>query len=195
MKENSKTRAKFNSLCSDIDKDYKLALVSCSVWQHICDYLSDAGFEVSVAYPLKVRPIAEARIKTDKIDANTLANLLRADILPTSWVAPYLIRTESQLARHGISLVGMRLMLKNKVHAILLRHGIDYEYSDLFGMSGMDCLKSLDLPAHDRFELDHYVEMLEEFNQIISKTQERIEEAAEANPQAKLLTSMPGIDY
>lgn len=116
-------------------------------------------------------------------------------MLPTSWVAPYWVRMERQLARHRASLVSMRSMLKNKIHAILLRHGIDYEYSDLFGKAGIDYLKSLDLPAYDRFELDHYVDMLEEFNQLITKTQERIEEVAEANPQAKLLTSMPGIDY
>jgi transposase len=187
--------AEFDTLLKEVDKDSKLVLESCSVWQHIYDYMSDAGFDVVVAHPLKVRPIAEARVKTDKIDATVLANLLRTNMLPTSWVAPYWVRMERQLARHRASLVSMRSMLKNKIHAILLRHGIEYEYSDLFGKAGIEYLQSLDLPVQDRFELDQYISMLQKFNELIKDSQERIEEAAEANPSARLLMSMPGIDY
>ena len=42
--------------------------------------------EVQLAHPLKVKAIAEARIKTDSIDSETLAYLLRADLIPEAYL-------------------------------------------------------------------------------------------------------------
>ncbi len=42
---------------------------------------------VIVSNPMKTRAIAEAKVKTDKVDAAVLAELLAADYLPSVWVA------------------------------------------------------------------------------------------------------------
>ena len=54
---------------------------------------------VHLAHPLKVRAIAEARIKTDRIDSRILAHLLRCDLLPTAYVRPKEQRTAQQVLR------------------------------------------------------------------------------------------------
>lgn len=46
------------------------------------DWLDEVADYVVLAHPAKVRAIAEARIKTDKIDSETLAHILRADLIP-----------------------------------------------------------------------------------------------------------------
>ena len=43
----------------------------------IYDWLDDICDEVVLAHPLKVKAIADAKIKTDKIDATVLAHLPR----------------------------------------------------------------------------------------------------------------------
>jgi len=57
-----------------------------NLWIQIHDRLEEHGFEVALPNPAKTRLIAEAKIKTDKVDARTLAGLLRADMLPTCYV-------------------------------------------------------------------------------------------------------------
>jgi len=42
---------------------------------------------VIVSNPQKTRAIAEARVKTDKVDAQVLAQLLAAGFLPSVWIA------------------------------------------------------------------------------------------------------------
>ena len=42
----------------------------------VYDLLESLGHKVVLAHPLKTRMIAEARVKTDKVDAKTLAELL-----------------------------------------------------------------------------------------------------------------------
>ena len=52
----------------------------------VVDLLRPYVARVAIANPLRVRAIAEARVKTDKIDAHILAQLLRNDFLPEVWV-------------------------------------------------------------------------------------------------------------
>jgi transposase len=55
-------------------------------WTVMFDLLEPICDEVLLANPLKVKAIAEAKIKTDKIDATILSHLLRTDLLPTAHV-------------------------------------------------------------------------------------------------------------
>ena len=50
------------------------------------DMFSDCVDELKIGHPLKVKAITEAKIKTDKISADILAHLLRADLIPECYV-------------------------------------------------------------------------------------------------------------
>jgi len=124
----------------DIDELLKLlpknettiAIEACSAWQYIYDYLHDSGyFDLVLANPYQVRIIANSRKKTDKNDATALADLLRTNMLPRSYAAPRDVREQRQITRHRASLTRINVEIKNKIHAILLRHGIDDIYSDI----------------------------------------------------------------
>jgi hypothetical protein len=43
--------------------------------------------------PSRCKAIAAARLKDDRVDARTLAQLLRAELLPEAWIAPRLSAT------------------------------------------------------------------------------------------------------
>lgn len=176
-------------------EDSKIVLESCSTWQYAYDYLDDAGYNVALANPLQVALIAKSRKKTDRNDAKILADLLRTNLLPTSYAAPHDIREQRQITRHRASLVRLGAQLKHKIHAILLRHGIQHPYSDVFGEAGKEYLRSLDLPMCDRFEMDSYLSLLRHFETQVEKTQERVEDFVMHNPHARLLMTIPGISY
>lgn len=182
----------------NVQKDSKVALESCSCWQYVYDYVKDAGYtSVVLAHPLGVRVIATSCKKTDKNDATVIADLLRMNGLPEAYAAPWDVRAKRQITRHRGSLVGIQTEIKNKVHAILRRHGYntDDQFSDVFGKSGIEYLHSLDLPSCDRLELDQYLEIFEEIRKRVNASQERIEELAGDDPAARILMSMPGISY
>ena len=66
-------------------------------------------------------------------------------------------------------MVRLRADVKRKINALLLRHGYQHEYSDLFGKAGMQQLYSLDLPMCDRFELDNYLKTIDFLTEKIKK--------------------------
>lgn len=176
-------------------EECRIAIESCICWQYVYDYLSDAGYDVVLADPMRVGLIATSRKKTDKHDAKILADLLRLDSLPKCYASPRDVRDQRQVTRHRLSLTGFKIQVKNKIHAILLRNGIKHEFVDVFGKAGIEYLYSLDLQMCDRFEMDQYLRMIEELNNKIEDTNELVEDFTRFNPQARLLMSVPGIDY
>ena len=80
-------------------------------------------FEPHMVHPLQCKAIASARLKNDKAGAATLAQLLRADLLPEAWIAPPEVRQLRALLRHRAQLARPRTLLRNRVHAVLADHG------------------------------------------------------------------------
>lgn len=81
--------------------------------------------------PLKTKAIASARNKSDKVDARILAHLLRTNLIPQCYLPPKEMREIRSLVRHRVSIVKLRTMVKNKVHALVDRNGLKHEFSDL----------------------------------------------------------------
>ncbi|MFY9796071.1 MAG: transposase [Candidatus Nitrosopolaris sp.] len=79
-------------------------------------------YNVKVAHPLMVKAIAYAKVKTDKVDAMILADLLRTDMIPECYIPNEDIRNLRDLARRRHYFVNTRTMFKNKVH-VELRDG------------------------------------------------------------------------
>ena len=91
-------------------------------WGLIYDWLDEVLDDVTLAHPLKVKAIAEARIKTDKISADILADLLRADLLPKAYAPSKQTRDIKNILRQRMFFVRIQTMVKNRIYDILDRH-------------------------------------------------------------------------
>jgi len=81
--------------CVDrLPEDSKIAIEATGNWCYFYELLDGKSPEIHLAHLLKTRAIAEARIKTDKIDSTILAHLLRTDLLPESYIPPRDFRKE-----------------------------------------------------------------------------------------------------
>jgi transposase len=177
-------------------EDSHIALESCSCWEYVFDYLTDMGFtKVVLANPSRVRLIATSKKKTDRYDAKVLADLLRTNLLPTSYAPSTVIREQRLITRHRASLGRVKSTIKNKIHAILIRNGINQEFSDVFGVEGIKYLMSLDLSDIDRYQMDQYLSLIRHLDLQSKKTESRIEEYSNYTPQVAILRSMPGISF
>jgi transposase len=173
----------------------KIALEATEGWYHFYELLENQCPDIYLAHPLKTRAIAEARIKTDKVDSTMLAHLLRTNLLPHSYIPPREIRDMREILRYRASLVSLRTSIKNKVHAILSKNGIRMEYADIFGKKALSSLGSLSLRSCYTVELTGYIQVGETLNALIDKVSEVIEHQVKENPKARLLLTIPGISY
>lgn len=83
--------------------------------------LQPSGARIVISDQRKTRAIAEAKIKTDKIDARVLAELLRADYLPTVWLPDPATQQLRHLLSDRQSDVTRRTEVKNRIHSVLQR--------------------------------------------------------------------------
>ena len=117
--------------------DDEVALEATTNSDAIATMLRPLVRRVVVSNPRKTRAIAEAKVKTDKVDARILAQLLAADFLPGTWVADDRTRMLRRLVMRRTHLVRQRTRLKNQVHAILARNlAPTCPHADLFSGVG-----------------------------------------------------------
>ena len=186
-------RETFLELLGGLGSDTSVAVEATYGWEWLAELLEDAGYDIHLAHPLRTRAIAAARVKTDAVDAKTLAHLLRADLLPEAYVAPRELRDLRELLRHRIALTAMRSALKNRVHAILAKHGITRQHSDLFGKGGRQFLGELKLREPPRRRLDSLLALIDDFDREIEQPKKEIDQRARADDRVDVLCQIRGV--
>jgi transposase len=157
--------------------------------QHIRDVLKEKGYDVKVAHPLMVKAIAYAKVKSDKVDARTLADLLRADMIPEAYVPDEKTREVRDLVRRRHSLVETRTEFKSKVKAELAKRWVKHE-GDVFARDGRSYLRSLHIDA-----VNDYMDTIEFLDGKIGELDQKVKAIAEQDGYAKLLMTVPGVSY
>ena len=150
--------------------------------------------ELVVSNPMRTRAIAEAKIKTDKVDALVLAQLLRADFLPAVWKPDAHTQDMRRLCAHRASLVADRTRLKNRIHAILHQRLIEVPFDQLFSKKGRVWLNELELEPDARAFTDAQLKLLDSVQEEIEAADQALAIGAHGDPRVKLLMTLPGVD-
>jgi transposase len=150
---------------------------------------------VVVSNPLKTRAIAEAKVKTDKVDAQVLAQLLAADYLPGVWIAD----DETQALRRQVArrahIVRQRTRLKNRVQSILHRNLVPRcPAADLFGHKGRAWLAEQDLPLDERQAVEALLRQLDFHGEELKLIDAELARVALRRDEVKRLMTIPGVD-
>jgi transposase len=172
----------------------RVALEATTNTWAIVDILTPLVAEVVVSNPLRTRAIAEAKVKTDKIDAQVLAELLFCDYLPRVWQPDAHTRLLRHLSARRAGLVAERTRIKNRLHAVFHQRLIVPPKGDLFGKTGVHWLKTVDLDAPGRAAVDSEMRLLELCEQEIAQLTATLFTLGGGDPRVKLLVTLPGVD-
>lgn len=173
----------------------KVALEATYGWSFVYDALENHADDIFLSHPKKTKAVASAKIKTDKIDATVLAQLLRMDFLPTAYAPPREVRDLRDLLRHRATLVRVRTAAKNRIHALLARYGIRHSFSDLFGRAGRAFLSQLELRPFHHVVVDDNLLLIDTVNESVKRVSKQIRLLSKQDERVQWLESMPGIGY
>jgi transposase len=150
---------------------------------------------VVVSNPLKTRAIAEAKVKTDKVDAEVLAQLLRCDYLPVVWHPDEQTQRWRGLVTHRTALMAQRTRIKNHVQSLLGRLLLQPPGKCLWTKTGLAWLQKVELPAHERLVLDSELRQLEAVEGEVDRADQELARIAQQEPRVRLLMTLPGVNY
>ena len=166
-----------------------------NLWIQIHDRLEEHGFNVVLSNPYKTRLIAEAKIKTDKVDARTLARLLRADMLSTCYVPNKEERSRREVLSHRMRLVKTRTEVRNRIHSLLDKHGLRMPHKTPFSKKNVAWLRERSLGFMDDAILRSDLAVLESVDEQVGLMEEKIAVLAAEDPRVRLLMTMTGVGY
>lgn len=159
----------------------------------VADVLQPHVARVVVSNPMATKAIAQAKVKTDKVDAHVLAQLLRCDFLPAVWQPDEVTRRLRELTGRRSTLVGQRTMMRNRIHSVVAMRLIETP-SRLFSRDGLEWLVQVELDPQARLLVDSDLRQLEFLQKEIDLLDAELAQRGHASDSVKLLMTLPGVD-
>ena len=173
----------------------RAAIESMNGARFVHDELERHGWEVEIADAQKVKGLAPLACKTDRVDAEVLAELSRRELVPAIWLPDPEVRGARERARFRLHLVRQRSRLKQRTHQTLVAHGRACPVSDLFGVRGRELLERLGLPEPWRGTVEASVRLIDELDREITTIERELKALGAEHRYVPLLTTAPGIAW
>ena len=162
-----------------------IAIEACGIWRGAYNIFRELGYEVKLANPKITHDIASGK-KTDKVDAKTLADMLRTNYLPEVYIPDDDILQLRDLTRHKANLTRLRVKVQVKIKGYLLRGGVKYG-KNIWTEKALSELSENDLNV--RSLVNVYWSLKKEEKEVLN----RIKKIARNMKKTTLLMTMPGI--
>jgi transposase len=166
----------------------RVVLEACTMWEPYFDTIRSTGADVQLSHPNKTRLIAEASLKTDRVDSRALANLLRVDSIPPAFAPPDEIRALRVLVRERVFYSRKATSVKNHTYYQLMRKGVRYDDGVLSLKRRREQFRDLKIP-----EVDRGIDELLSLEQRCKDLDKEVHQAYLRTKEAQLLGSIPGV--
>jgi len=171
----------------------KVAIEATSNYYWMFETLDRMHMDVKLSHPLKTKMIADAKIKSDKIDADVLSDLLRTNFLPTSYIPDQKTRALREVLRHRMRLVSMRTQLKNQLRAVLMKNNCLDSYTDITGVKARHFIDQLSLAPAFKMQCDDILLHINFINKRLENVNTAIKAYSDDFPEVNKLIDIPGI--
>lgn len=138
---------------------FRAVIEATGTYRWLYDLLRPHG-TVLLGHPLRLRAMIQRRTKTDKLDAQLLANLLRINQVPLAYIPPEPYQQLRDLTRCRARLGRQLAEVKIQLRALLARLNRQSPYRSHFGPRGLEWFRGQDFGPIEDLVRD---ELLERF--------------------------------
>jgi transposase len=167
-----------------------------SSWPWLHEVLTARGVRFVLAHARRLRAIAEANYKRDTLDAELLARMHLAGLIPAVYPTPASQREWATLIRHRTVLVRQRTSLVNRIHAQLHTRGLSLARGRLLTRAGREWLRAVAWPhlaLEQRRLVRTHLRLIAQLRPLVRALDRRIAQVAAMLPEAQLVQTVPGI--
>jgi transposase len=175
---------------------FQAVVEATASYEWLVSLLEPMADRVVLAHPKKMRVIAESTRKSDKLDAQILAEFLALDMIPESYRPSKRERAHRILVRQRCYLSRRVTSVRNKIRRILSNYNADRD--DLFTEAGLVYLSKTAVLEVDQFVLDQLLSEWRSYTEQMKEADKRLDEfAAEATTHEAearaILRTIPGV--
>lgn len=192
VESNSKISNTFGNIdrfFGDIPKSAGIVMEASSISEGIFLHLRESGFSPVLSNPYKTKAIAYAKIKTDRIDAEVLAQMLRGGFIPHCHMPSQDMLDMRHMIRHRKHLAANHRILRRRIHAVLLAGGVRIAGTP-FSRRYVQTLREM-----KNYRIDDCLHVMDAIDACIRRIDRAIRERIEQWPDdaPRLLLTIPGI--
>lgn len=180
-------------LVRSLPEPAQVVMEACGFWPAFAKALQGHVARVVMVHPQRVKAIASAKLKNDRVDSATLAHLSRCDLLPEAWMADPATQQMRLRVRLRITLGQQRARCKNLLQGVLHQEGMRKPVSDVFGQRGRRWLAGIALSPAARNAVDTQLRLITVLEELIAEQERGLVKQAAADPRARWLQTIPGV--
>jgi transposase len=171
---------------------FRAVIEACGTYRWLYELLRPHG-TVLLAHPMRLRAMIQRRSKTDKLDAQLLANLLRINQIPLAYIPPEPYQQLRDLTRCRARLGRQLAEVKIQLRALLARQNRQSPYRTPFGVRGFTWFRHQDFGPIENMVRDELLQRFRHYAQQMLLFDGRLEEMRPAFPEVEALLDMHGI--
>ena len=176
-----------------LDRHDEVVLEATTHSLSVARFLAPHVSRVVISNPAKTKMIAAATVKTDAVDAKTLADLLRSNYVPEVWQPDAHSETLRSLVSFRAQLSGTRTRYMNRIRAILQELMIELPTRKLTAHAARAALEQAQLPREERIQVDNLLRLIDETQKSMDEVDTQLATIADASHEINLLLTLPGI--
>lgn len=170
------------------------AVVECtSNWYWLSDWCQANGIDLTLAHAKMVKAISYAKVKTDKVDAGTLADLLRAGLIPEAYQIRPDRRELRELTRGRLRLVQWRGKLQSTLWNQAIKYNVQISGSQWRYLDQLGGWLEPQLPPAANLQAQLMLEQISQLQAHIHRLEEEIEQQVPFEEAAERLMAVPGL--
>jgi transposase len=171
---------------------FRAVIEATGTYRWLYDLLAPLG-TVLLAHPLRLRAMVQRRSKTDKLDSQLLANLLRINQIPLAYVPPEGYQQLRDVTRHRSRLSRQAATAKTQLRSLLARHNQTSPHRSVCGVHGCRWLGAQEFGPIDNLVRDELLLRLDHYRRQLVIIDKRLEQLRSQVPQAEALLDIHGI--
>jgi len=173
---------------------HKAVVESTANWYWLSDLLHKYQIDMTLAHAKYLKAISYAKVKTDKVDSHTLAQLLRMNLVPTAHQISPEKRSLRDLLRTRLRLVRKRASCYTSIHRLLGKFNLSIpEGFQLHNPSTFRYIQSIQLDPDYQLALDAYIAQIKLLTKQIKSLEKRLYSVLIINQDIQRLLTIPGI--
>jgi transposase len=171
---------------------FRAVIEACGTYRWLYDLLRPHG-AVLLAHPMRLRAMIQRHSKTDKLDAQLLANLLRINQIPLAYIPPEPYQQLRDLTRCRARLGRQLAEVKIQLRALLARQNRESPYRTPFGPRGLGWFRGQEFGPVEDMVRDELLERFRHYAKQMLLFDKRLEEMRQTFPQVEALADIHGI--
>lgn len=173
---------------------HRAVVETTSSWYWLSDLLTEHGIDLVLAHAKYLKAISYAKVKTDKVDSQTLANLLRIDMIPPAHQISRKLRPMRDLMRARLRMVQKKTSCQNSIHRILGKYNLSIPGGNKLSLlSTLEKLPDLPVDAQTMFQLQALADQQRLLNQQITNLEKSLHPELIPNSDIQRLVWISGI--